>query len=425
MSRRLSSDGSLTGVILVKAALIVALLAVVAGGALGSGLGYRDYGQVKSHFGPFRTDEEVTIEAVREMLAKRESGAVPQLEIVGANPFDFGVMRRNASAKHKFVLKNAGDAPLELEVTGSTCKCTVGTLKDTVLEPGESTEVELEWTAKTGVGSFGQSANLKTNDPLQGEVSLGVNGRVIDVVAAEPAAWNLGDVAATEPIELKTTIFNHASDKITISKIQWLDETFAGLSEIRSERRELTEEEAAVHKEAVEAFDVLVSIKPQLAQGSLNKRLRIEYESDGDEEVQPAMELVLTGRIVGELSVLGGSKLSGAETGDYRLVLGQVDVGKVLEEKIYVIVRGPKRDSVALKVGSVDPENAIEVEIGSGNIRGDMKVVPVIVRTKADAPEMVRGGQVDAKPGKITLETDDPEVAPIAIDVLFRIGKSF
>ena len=331
--------GSLTGVILVKAALIIALLAVVAGGAVGSGLGYRDYGQVTSQFGPFRADEEMTIESVREMLAKREAASVPRLEIIGENPFDFGVMRRNATAKHKFVLKNAGEAALELNVTGSTCKCTVGTLKDTVLEPGESTEVELEWTAKTGVGTFGQSATLKTNDPAQGEVSLGVNGRVIDVVAAEPSAWNVGDVAATEPIELKTTIINHATDKISISKIRWLDETLSELSEIRSERRELTAEEASVHKGAVEAFDVLVSIKPQLAQGSLNKRLRIEYESDGDEEIQPAIELVLTGRIVGELSVLGGSKLKGADTGDYRLVLGQVDAGMVLEEKIYVVVR--------------------------------------------------------------------------------------
>ena len=78
-----------------------------------------------------------------------------------------------------------------------------------------------------------------------------------------------------------------------------------------------------------------------------------------------------------------------------------------------------------LKVGEIDPENALEVEIGSGSIRGDMKVVPLIVRTKADAPEMVRGGQIDAKPGRILVETSDPEVAPIGIDVLFRIGKGF
>lgn len=404
---------------------MVVVFALVVGGAIGTGLGYRNYGNVDSHFGPFRGDALMAVDEIREMLEVRRAAGVPQVEVVDGSSFDFGVMRRNAQSTHVFKVKNVGDGPLELRVTGSTCKCTVGTLKNSKLAPGESTEVELEWTAKTSGKTFGQSATLQTNDPTQGEVSLEVRGNVIDLIAAEPAAWNLGDVAATEPIELRTTLFNHAAAPIIITKVQWLDEDFADSSEITFEQRKISAEEAGLHKNASEAFDVFVRVDPQAVLGTLNKRLRVEYRNRGEEDLHPPIELVLSGRVVGELSILGGAKLIGSETGNFRLKLGQAGVGEVIEEKIYIVLRGSKRDTAKLKVGSIEPEDGLEAEVGDGDQRGEITIFPLTIRTKPDAPEMVRGGQVDVEPGRISIKSDDPEVAPIAVDVLFRVGKPF
>lgn len=408
-----------------KAALVVVGVALIAGGAIGTSLGYRNYGNLESHFGPFRAETPISVGKIREILEERSEAGVPKAEVVGGNSFDFGVMRRNAKATHVFEIKNVGDGPLKLEVTGSTCKCTVGTLDASELAPGETTEVELEWTAKTSGKMFGQSANLKTNDPTQSELSLEVRGQVIDLIAAEPSAWNVGDVAATEPIEVRTTLYNHADVPIVITKIQWLDQAFAESSEVDVQRREVSAEEAGIHKSATEAYDVLVKVEPQAVQGRLNKRLRVEYRNRGEDDIHPPIEIVLTGRVVGELSLLGGANLVGVESGDVRLKLGQASVGEVLEEKIYLVFRGAKRKTAELKIGAIDPAEGLEAEIGKGSERGEMTVFPLTVRTKLSAPEMVRGGQVDAEPGRITIESEDPEVAPLVVNVLFRIGKPF
>ena len=47
----------------------------------------------------------------------------------------------------------------------TTCKCTLNDMKDTELAPGESTDVTLEWTAKTGDTLFRQEATILTTIP--------------------------------------------------------------------------------------------------------------------------------------------------------------------------------------------------------------------------------------------------------------------
>lgn len=413
------------GVNSLKAALVFSVLSVVVGGVVGSSLANRDFDAGDNHFGPFRLGQPASIARVREVMEARQAAGVPKAEVVGGNVHDFGVMQRNAKSNHRFVVKNVGTGLMELEVVGSTCKCTVGTLQEQSLAPGESTEVYLEWTAKTPSNKFVQSATLKTTDPTRGELKLEIQGTVIDFLAAEPSSWNIGDVASTSPIELKTTLFNYSKTPIQIVKLGWLDEAFMESSETVYEQRQLSQEELDLHPEALEAIDVRASIPVGTAQGALNKRLRIEYRDRGDDEMHPPLELVLTGRIVGPLSVLGGAKLSGTERGVARLTLGRVDPGKVAEEKIYVVLRGPERDTVKLNIGVVDPSDALEVELGESTLRGEMRLFPLTIRTKASALEMDRSGENGSLPGTITVESDDAEVASISIGVLFRIGKPF
>jgi hypothetical protein len=80
---------------------------------------------------------------------------------------------------------------------------------------------------------------------------------------------------------------------------------------------------------------------------------------------------------------------------------------------------------VTLKVGQIEPADALEAELGEPTERGEMKVFPLIVKTRADAEEVMRNGLGSTKPGSIIIESDDPEVATVRLDVLFRIGNQF
>jgi hypothetical protein len=123
-----------------KVAFVFSVLAVVVGGVVGSSLAFRDFDAGDNHFGPFRLGQPASIAQVRDVMAERQAAGVPKAEVIGGNVHDFGVMQRNAKSSHRFVVKNVGTGPMELEVVGSTCKCTVGTLQEQSLAPGKTTE---------------------------------------------------------------------------------------------------------------------------------------------------------------------------------------------------------------------------------------------------------------------------------------------
>lgn len=407
-----------------KVALIFICLAIGGGIGVGRMLSSADYVQPQNVLGPIsleRTGEQSPLDEV--VQAKRQMGA-PKAEVVGGTEFDFGVMLRNATGKHKFTIKNVGTAELVVEVVGSTCKCTVGTLEKGVLAPGETTEVQLEWTAKTESRNFGQSATLKTNDPQQHEIALQVQGEVVELVAAEPISWNLGDVASSAPIELKTSLYNYADQEVIIKDIRWLGDLIQERSTIDYQRRDIDPAKDGSHAGAKEAYDVSIVVQPGLAQGPLSQTLRVDYET-AEHDDHPPLEVVLTGRVVGAISLMGSSKLQSTEQGVYTLKLGSAKVGEVIEEKVHVLFRGPLREEAKLKVGAIEPENALEAEFGEPTKRGSMAVYPLFVRTKADAPEMELAGKSEREFGIITVESDRPEVAPLRIGVVFRVGQPF
>ena len=94
----------------------------------------------------------------------------PKIELPDGSKFDFGQMRHGSSMTHEFTIRNIGEGPLNLEKKGSTCKCTVGNLAESVLMPGQETKITLECRPDSGC-SLCQSATFKTNDPANTELN--------------------------------------------------------------------------------------------------------------------------------------------------------------------------------------------------------------------------------------------------------------
>lgn len=407
-----------------KAAILFPVLSLIVGSAIGATVAYQQYGWPVSEFGPFSSARPLAPDDAESYLSERRVAGKPQLEVVGGPQHDFGVMRRNAESRHAFTIKNVGTAPLEMAVVGSTCKCTVGKLEQQSLAPGETTQVNMEWTAKTMSRQFRQSASLQTNDPTAGEVQLIVEGLVVDLVDAEPQAWNVGDIEANQPIELQTTLYNHADEPIEITAARWADEAFDKLSEVDFQTRPVSAGTDGAHAEATEAIDVKIRIAPGTRLGPLHRTLRIHYRTAGGSEDHPPLELVLTGRVVGPLSLLGGSQLGGRESGRYVLNMGRAGLGEPNVEKIHVVLRGEFKDSATLRVGQVEPAEALEAELGKPTSRGSMTLIPLEVRVRPDAPEMERTGKTEDDYGLVVVESDNPEVAPIRLKVTFRVGTA-
>ncbi len=148
------------------------LLIAVILGLTGSGLGYWQV------LDKYRNAEETfkdPKDRIREQLAAQgvevpkelPKGSSPKVEVIGGTTHNFGTMMFRTSRTHRFMFKNAGKAPLSLEVIFSSCKCTIGELEKSILQPGEQAGVDLTWTAESMLSEFTQTATIRTNDPIK------------------------------------------------------------------------------------------------------------------------------------------------------------------------------------------------------------------------------------------------------------------
>src|SRR3990172_2361335 len=95
-------------------------------------------------------------QAAEESLEKDNTEPPPPISPAGPYPkvvtgervFEFGTMAKNEMRKHKFTLRNEGQAKLLLSKGPTNCRCTITELAQREIAPGSSTEVELSWTPR-------------------------------------------------------------------------------------------------------------------------------------------------------------------------------------------------------------------------------------------------------------------------------------
>ena len=112
---------SLVGFLIVFKLLIVVVLGASAGLLAGWTMHQARYGKV-AEFGPFSMANDLNATNVSAFMKSKVHAGSPRIEVVGGEEFDFGVMEPGSKGEHVFIVRNAGDYPMTLEVVGSTCK---------------------------------------------------------------------------------------------------------------------------------------------------------------------------------------------------------------------------------------------------------------------------------------------------------------
>ncbi|QDV10560.1 hypothetical protein CA51_04090 [Rosistilla oblonga] len=398
--------------------LAIIALALIAGISLGKLTGSRQTTESIDHFGPFTEVEDFDLEQLPQYLSSLIPDNVGQIELIGEKDFDFGVMHRNTEGEHAFKIRNVGTGPLRLEVTGSTCKCTVGELENESIAPGETSEIKLTWKTRSNTTEFAQTATIKTNDPNNVEVKLTVHGTLVETLLTEPTDWSVGNVTSGEPIDLEFTAYSYADAPIEIVSAQFLDETVQALTEVDWTVRKPDEKTDGKHHAALQAFEFKVKVKPGLRQGSLNHVLRVHYENDDLDEDSPSFDMNLSGNIVGPLRLLGGSKLEQSDKGDgggYRFNFGTVRQGDPGNERIHLVIRGKEYEDLVVKVGEIKPDNVFAVSLGEENRRGTLRSIPIDIQIKPEAPLGIVRGMKSLDTGYVMLEPQNSNLSPLKL----------
>lgn len=342
-------------------------------------------------------------------LALKIPDGTPRVEIPGGTHYKFGTMMQGEEMSHEFKFRNIGKGPLKLEMKRSTCKCTVGELEKSVLQPGEETMVKLTWVAKASLPDFSQSATIGTSDPLMTEVQLAVSGTIGKSIVFEPPVLSLGDVSATETIKTKFQIFFYKDD-VELKGLTWDEAATAELVEFT--KLKLLPSVVPEHARAAKAYEVNVSIKPGLRMGPLNAK--IVATTDLPPEKLDPLEISVTGRVTGEVELLGGQSF---EREKQILTMGTVSSKVGSEMRVQLAVQGANRAEVKPEVVKVVPEGSLEVEIGTPREQTSRRLFPVVLRVPKGAPPANFPGTNPKNFGKVLIKVGANEI-PINVRLI-------
>ncbi len=89
-----------------------------------------------------------------------------------ADPYtwDFGLVKKNVLVSHDFEIKNNLERVLTIKNVSTSCGCTASSAKKNTLEPGEGTQVAVEFNSKGYNGQVSQFVYVNTDDqdnPIQ------------------------------------------------------------------------------------------------------------------------------------------------------------------------------------------------------------------------------------------------------------------
>ena len=104
---------------------------------------------------------------------------------------DFGNVGPLTDSLCEFGFTNTGDATLKIGQVEKTCGCTPFSLARTDYAPGESGSLKVKYYSDTQLGLVTKNLTIRSNDPVNPQVSLAIKARVISKVDYEPKSLSL------------------------------------------------------------------------------------------------------------------------------------------------------------------------------------------------------------------------------------------
>ncbi len=380
-----------------RTTIILLFLAVILGAAFGSGFAAWSF----YHLAEQPSLERGILAPVVDSTQKYPSVEVDEIE------HDFGAMDSQATGKHGFVFRNVGEGPLELKKGSTTCKCTLSDIGSGVIPAGESGTVTLEWSGKTIVGPYAQTANILTNDPEKPRIELRIRGEMTAKARVVPETLVFSSVSAGAAAQGKVQLFGYLDTPLEITGHEIDDPQHVEVSFSPIPKDQINEEKYATSGQLLE-----VTIKPGLPPGPFQRRIRVKTSLKGVEELTIPVE----GTVTSEVSIFGRGWNSTLGI----LRLGTLGKGKTVRD-LLVRVGGLHPEEVKFEVAKVEPEY-VNVRIGEQTSPpgSPVAVTPIQIEIPEGSPPGNFLGP--NKLGLVQLKTNHAIVKELIIKLEFLIG---
>lgn len=382
-----------------------ALVMVLAGTALGSGVAYfrdKDPGE------DYRTMFEAATYAPQRGEASPRAAVdteQPKVFVANGREYEFGVMDVGERRQHTFLVRNDGNSPLEMKLLRTTCKCAIGELPDGAIPPGEVGEVMLDWTAEDYLREFRQSATVETNDPHNSLLILSIFGRVIQSVTTYPSVLTLGDATVDDDRQATLSLQAYKDADLEIESYEWIASDLAEFFDVDWEATEAADG-------AVRAYDIHVRLRPGMPHGRFQETLLLKLSSSPGR-----VEIPVSGRIVSDISIVG--KNFSERSGVLRMGIVQQDRGA--SSGLLLLVKGPHREQVEFAKDRSDP-HSLDIRIGEPTKYRTVVKYPIEIIVPPGA-DVIQRRASEQNPGRIVLTTTHPAIEEIEILVSYAVAN--
>ncbi len=298
--------------------------------------------------------------------------------------FDFGELPQERIEKVTCTVRNAGSDVLLIRDITSTCGCTVASIPDSSLAPGESVPLAITFSTRHFSGEVTKLVTLVTNDPGSPKAVITLNAFVRAIVAVDPDELDFGMVARGATPSQTITLRSAAADAVELVEFVVPEQTF------KTEVSKETTPDSTFTR-------VKVSIRPDAPVGTFASTARLRTSVKG----LPPISISLTGQIHGFFVADPG-----------RLPLGQVRQGQERTGTIQLIAQREGHHRV-LGVRSSDPRLECTIKPIEEGRRYEIGV---------KLPSTAAPGRMDAT---VLVETDDPDQPEVSVSVRAYIrGRS-
>lgn len=105
---------------------------------------------------------------------------------------DFGHMKQNESRDTQVTITNKGGGILNISDVKADCGCTVPTLSQNQLAPGESTVMDINFNSKVFDGHVTKLIHIFSNDPMTPEKTFFIQADIFAPLLIEPKSKRMG-----------------------------------------------------------------------------------------------------------------------------------------------------------------------------------------------------------------------------------------
>jgi len=157
-------------------------------------------------------------EAKGEAKTEKAAEKAPRLTIIEPVK-DYGTVPKGDKLDWAFLVKNTGDADLNIISAKPGCGCTVADF-DKVVKPGQTGKVTAHVDTTAFAGPIAKTVTLETNDPSTPTAQLTIHAVVKPYVEAYPAGFVRFNLLQGETDSQGVTLYSEEDEPFEITKVE-------------------------------------------------------------------------------------------------------------------------------------------------------------------------------------------------------------